>query len=88
MQNWDTISFILSSKLRFQTLLELKKGEKTPSKLAEILNEARSHISKTLKELEEKSLIICLTPDRRKQKFFKISDLGIDIISSINKMTT
>lgn len=87
MENWNLISFITSSSLRFKVMIELKKGENIPTRLAKRLNMPISHISKTLSELLEKELIICLTPNRRKGKFFRISELGKEILSSINKLT-
>ena len=87
MDDWNLISFIMSGKLRFKILVELKMSEKTPTDLSTVLKIPISHISKTLSELQEAQLIICLTPNRRKKKFFKITEQGIELLSSINKMT-
>lgn len=87
MPNWNLISFVTSSTLRFKVLIELNKKPKIPTKLSKDLSEPISHISKTLSELEEKNLVVCLTPERRKSKFYKNSQLGKDILSEINKLT-
>jgi predicted transcriptional regulator len=86
--DWNSVSFVMSGKPRIRILIELKNGQKTPSELAAILKIPRSHVSKTIKELEEKELIRCLTPDRRKMKFYIISDTGKDILSYISNITS
>ncbi len=86
--DWNSVSFVMSGKLRIRILIELKNGQKTPSELAATLKIPRSHVSKTIKELEEKELIKCLTPDRRKMKFYIISDTGKEVLSHINNITS
>lgn len=85
--DWDLISYAMSGKLRFRVLTELRKGNKIPTELAKITNSPISHISTTLKELEYKGLIECLTSERRKNKFFQITDKGENILDNINKET-
>jgi len=87
MSNWDLISFLISSTLRFKIMIELNKEEKIPSKLSKILKVPISHVSKTLSDLEEKDLVKCLTPSRRKGKFYSITPLGEKILSEINELT-
>jgi len=53
-------------------LKSIRKENKIPTELAKTINSPISHISTTLKELEEKGLIECLTSERRKNKFFRI----------------
>ncbi|MBI5253751.1 MAG: hypothetical protein HY930_05075 [Euryarchaeota archaeon] len=86
--DWDTVSFVMSGNLRFRTLVELKGAQKTPSDLREVFGCPISHVSKTLKELEGRNLIKCLTPERRKIKFFTITDGGKKILDEINKVTS
>jgi len=84
--DWNSISFVMSGKLRFRILIELKNSQKTPSNLASSLKVPRSHISKTLKELEDRDLIVCLTPERRKMKFYTITNKGKKILNEISKL--
>lgn len=86
--DWNFVSFVMSGKPRIRVLIELKNGQKTPSELAGIIKIPRSHVSKTIKELEEKELIKCLTPGRRKMKFYAISDTGREILSYISNVTS
>jgi len=56
--DWNLISFVTSSKLRFKIL-----------------------------ELEEKNLIKCLTPERRKNKFYETTGFGKELLDFISKET-
>jgi len=87
MPNWRLISFVTSSTLRFKVLIELNKGEEIPSKLSDEIKAPISHVSKTLSELEQENLIKCLTPSRRKGRFYAISPLGKEVLSEINELT-
>lgn len=86
--DWNAISFVMSGKLRFRTLIELQTSQKTPSDLSSELNTPISHISNTLKELENEKLVECLTPNRRKMKLYSITEKGREILREINKMTS
>ncbi|MEA2070397.1 MAG: winged helix-turn-helix domain-containing protein [Asgard group archaeon] len=85
--DWDTVSFVTGSQIRFKILIELNKKKATPSELAKLLKYPISHISTTLSELEEKELVICLTKERRKNKYFDISKKGRELLKFINKET-
>jgi len=87
MPKWELISFVTSSTLRFRVLIELNKSEKIPTKLGRIINTPISHISKALSELEDRNLVKCLTPSRRKSKFYAITPIGKNILTEINELT-
>jgi len=81
------MSYVMGGKLRFRILTELRKGNKIPTELAKSINSPISHISTTLKELESKGLVECLTSERRKNKFFRITEKGEDVLEDIGKET-
>ena len=86
--DWDIVSFVTSSTIRFKVLIALNKSKLTPTNLAKQLHYPISHISTTLKALEEHGLIKCLTKMRRKNKFFTISEEGKRILEFINRETS
>jgi len=88
MENWETISFVNASKVRFVVLIELKEKAKTPSQLSNILEYPISRISQILKELLEKKLIECLTPNKRKSKYYGITSSGKEILQQIHELTS
>ena len=85
--DWDLISLITSSKIRFKVLTRLNKSTFTPTDLSKDLDIHISAISRTLSELTEKELIKCLTDKRTKFKYYEISDKGKDILKKINEET-
>ncbi len=85
--DWETVSFVISSEARFKTLVRLNGGEETPTQLATHLGVPISHISKALRELAEKNLIELLTPNRKKARFYGITETGKLVLSEIHKIT-
>ncbi len=85
--DWDLISFITSSKIRFKLLTLLNKQKSTPTSLSKKMNVHVSAISRTLTELSEKELINCLTDKRPKFKYYEISDKGKVLLKKIHEET-
>ena len=54
--DWDLISFITSSKIRFKLLTTLNKRKNTPTELSKILDVHISAISRALSELAKNNL--------------------------------
>ncbi len=87
MNDWDLISFVKSSDKRLRILSLLKNSVFTPSDISTNLSIPISHVSSTLSELMENRIVICLTPERRKTKLFKITDKGLKVLSKIDEIT-
>jgi len=84
---WDLISLITSSKIRFKLLTRLNKSRYTPTELSKDLGIHISAVSRALSELTEKELIKCLTDKRTKFKYYQISEKGKKILKKINEET-
>jgi len=85
--NWDTIGYITSSKIRFRVLTYLNKKKATPTKISKDLDLNITSVSRCLRELLNKELIISLTKTLKKDKYYDISDKGKEILNDINKET-
>ncbi|NPA75551.1 MAG: winged helix-turn-helix transcriptional regulator [Euryarchaeota archaeon] len=85
--DWNAVSYVISSELRLKILIHLSKDASTPSSLARALNEPISRISTALKELSELGAVVCLTPERKKGRLYRATDKGIKIIGIIHSMT-
>lgn len=73
--DWDTYSKLISSKYRLDIFVLLSKKTLSPKQISSKTKIVISHVSRTLKELEELKLIKCLTSEKiRKGKIFAISD--------------
>ncbi len=84
---WEEISYVIASKIRFGVLTSLNKRVMTPMQLSKELDIPISLVSRTLRELMEKGLIVCLTPNRRKSKMYDISLSGKEILNKIHEIT-
>ena len=85
--DWDLISYITSSKVRFKLLTTLNKSKHTPTDLSKSLEIHISAISRALSELVDKELIACLTDKRTKYKYYEISDKGKQLLKNVNEET-
>lgn len=80
------VGFILGSNYRYNILLELNKGIKTPKQISKETKIQINHVSNILKQLSEKGLVICKTPELRKGRLYQINESGKQIILKINKL--
>ncbi|MHA1765029.1 MAG: winged helix DNA-binding protein [Promethearchaeota archaeon] len=81
--NWDDVGFVLASNYRKKVIKALKKFPKTPKLISEITNIRIVHVSRTIKELTERGLVECLTPNRVKGKLFQLTEKGRDLLKFI-----
>jgi predicted transcriptional regulator len=88
MPNWELISFIQASKVRFRIMISLNEQVKSPVALKKELKVPISRISAILKELRGKELIENMTPDRRKSKIFQLTKKGRDVLNEIHEITS
>ncbi len=85
VNKWDLASKIDSSSYRKKILTTLVKGAKKPTSLQNELNIKMSHVSRSLKELTEMKLVMCLTPNSKRSRFYKSTKLGKGVLSLIEK---
>jgi ArsR family transcriptional regulator, cadmium/lead-responsive transcriptional repressor len=76
--DYDALSFVLSGRLR-QEMVKALKEPKTPAQLTKELQTQDSSISRTLRELEEKKIIECLFPERKKGRIYRLTEKGKQI---------
>jgi len=86
MVDWQLVSFVKASEVRKKILRNLREGQQTPTGLKNRCGETMPRISSVLKELEKYGLIKNLTPNVRKGKIFKITELGKEILEKVEKM--
>ena len=87
MTEWNLVSFVLASEIRFKILVSLNNNVKSPTDLKKELDVPISRVSAVLKELTDNELVENLTPDRRKSKMFTTTEKGKAILQEIHKMT-
>ncbi|MBI1828258.1 MAG: helix-turn-helix domain-containing protein [Thaumarchaeota archaeon] len=83
--SWQDVSYVIASKTRKAVILTLETP-RTPTFLARELNVHLANISRSLAELEEKGVVICLTPRQRVGKIYSLTKKGNDVIAKMKKM--
>ena len=79
----EGISIIEMSTHREKVLKDLKNKVKTPSKIGKSINISTSNVSRALQELQNKMLVICLNPEKKVGRLYKITDLGKEVLEHI-----
>lgn len=79
-EDWDDIGFVISSEYRTAVLERLAESPSTPSQIASDCGVAVTHISRALKQLRNRSMVILLVPEERKKgRVYTLSDKGTEI---------
>ena len=85
MINWNLVSFVVRSEQR-KKILPLLKNPVTPSEIAKETNFYLTHVSRALREFQDKGLVECLTPKERVGKYYRITKLGQRILKEVEKL--
>lgn len=75
-EDMSIISFLARSEKRVQILKSLTQHNKIPSIISKEIGDENHHISKHLKTLKEKGLIVCLNEDDKRFRFYSITSKG------------
>lgn len=80
----EDYSFVLSGKFRKKVFMELKR-KRTPSQIAKDIKASTTQVSRTLKQLEERKLVECLTPRSRMGKIYELTEKGKEVLADIER---
>lgn len=78
------IGYVVASNYRKKVLLALQEKPMTPIGVSKKTSIYPSHISTALKELNEKMLVVCLTPKLRKGRLYDLTKEGRKILKEIS----
>jgi DNA-binding MarR family transcriptional regulator len=81
----ETYAWVKASDYREDVLVSLAKKPRPPKEIAEETGYYLSHVSNTLSDLEDRGLVECLTPDRRKGRLWTATDAGTDLIEELER---
>ena len=73
-------AFISTSKIRKKVLESLLNKDIRQSEISKIVKEKQPNVSRSLRDLEKKELVICLTPEKKAWKIFGITDVGREVL--------
>lgn len=83
-EEWDAVSFVISSRYRVATLERLQEGPATPSRIASGTDQSIAHISRALQELEEEGLVTLLvSEEKRKGRVYGLTEQGESVFGTI-----
>ena len=81
---WEDVSFVEADKIRLSILKALTEP-KTPKDLANTVKRSMPEVSRALRQLKQKNLVVCLTPNRRKGRLYDRTDSGKTVLRKIRK---
>jgi len=79
----DVIGYVLGSTLRSSVLELLSRKPITPTEVAKIENKHVSHISRTIKELEDAGLVEFVASQSR-QRYYKTTETGYALLTVLS----
>jgi predicted transcriptional regulator len=82
---WGLCSYVVRGRNRKRVFLALE-SPKTPTQLSKELKIHLPHVSRSLRELESKKLIECLTPSERVGRIYGLSEKGRQVFRLVKKL--
>lgn len=79
-------SWILISSYRKRIMIALGNKLKTPSTLSRESGVRTNHISKVLRELKNKDLVICINEDMHKGRLYQTTELGKKVMQKVKNL--
>lgn len=83
--SWNDVSYVIASKTRKSIILKLEIP-RTPTFLAKDLDLNLANISRAITELENKGIVVCLTPKQKVGKIYSLTKKGKDVVLKVKKM--
>lgn len=80
---WENVGYVISSKYRTKIIKSLNESPKIPSEISKDTRIHQNHISNTLKQLKEHNLIVCINPEVRKGRVYRLTETGEKIVDKI-----
>lgn len=78
------LAYINISSYRTRTLKSLKLENKTPTQIAKDSDIRVAHISKVLRELKENGLAECINEQDRKNRIYRLTPRGQDVVKFLD----
>lgn len=79
----EGIAIIQRSKCKEKVLKSLNNSIKMPSKISKDTEISIHHVSRYLKQLKEKQLVVCLNEDYKQGRLYQITELGKKVLEYI-----
>ena len=80
-----SIAYVKASKYRKSILLDIDDDLKLPSEISKEVGIRINHVSKTLKQLKETSLVECVNEEAKKGRLYQTTEKGRRVIEYLIK---
>lgn len=77
-------AYVISSTYRMKVVKSLAKEDMIPTQIAHDSDILPNHVSKVLRELKEKEIVVCTNEQDRKNRNYHLTDLGVEIAEKLN----
>lgn len=74
------LTYVLNSSYRVSVLKSIGLGFKMPTEIAKDTGIVVYHISNVLRELSTIGLVVCLNPNYRKGRLYRLTDQGLRVL--------
>lgn len=82
--NWDEVSYVISSSYRVAVLSRLAESPATPSRIATDTDRPITHVSRAVSGLREHDLVdLLVSEERQKGRVYGITDRGETVWETI-----
>jgi predicted transcriptional regulator len=82
---WEDYGQVVASKHKRGVMLALQNRPMTPTEISKEIGVNVTHVSRSLRELIKKQVVICLTPKRRKGRVYSLTEKGIGIVELLRE---
>ncbi len=83
--DWEVFGRIAASEYRQLVFKALADHPQTPTQIANSIDRYQTHVSRTLRELEEMGLVECRNPNARKGRIYALTNNGDDIYECMDE---
>lgn len=80
---WKLYGYVVRSEYRKLIVERLHSKPAMPKEIAQATNKPRSHISRALRELEDMTIVICINPQEKKGRIYRLTEKGKQIAKMI-----
>ena len=79
------VAFVTRSRLR-RDILQIVDKPKTVKRMCKELNKYMSVVSRALREMEKKKMLICLNPKDDRNRYYQITKKGKNILKKVKEI--
>ncbi|ALT68951.1 transcriptional regulator [Methanobrevibacter millerae] len=76
-------AYVITSTYRKKVVKSLSKRDMIPTQIAYDSDILPNHVSKVLRELKEKDVVVCTNEQDRKNRNYHLTDLGMEIAEEL-----